>query len=82
MTASMKANYTEGKKKPKYFTGGKPKDFELTTENGGMNGVMSETGKTYSLVFVNGSKFCQKGMREVAEHMLELADILEGKLVA
>lgn len=74
----IKAEYDDEKKKVKHFTGGKPKSFELTTEGGSrVVGRLSTTGKAF--VINVDSSFCPKGLREVASHFAELADIMDGK---
>ncbi len=77
-------SYCETKKKAKIFTGGKPKDFTLVTDGTGST-VKGSIGvgasdKTYNITTANN--FNAKDMREFADLLTELADIVDGKIAA
>lgn len=83
-----KVNHHDEATQPKLFTGGKPKDFEITTRNSArISGKLSSSGKAYA-VYVGPEvnersdskhELDSAALREVAEHFAELADILDGK---
>lgn len=74
---AIKAEYHDEKKKLKHFTG-LPKSFELTTESGStLKAAITATGKAFKID--TSASFCPKGLRDIASHFAELADVMEGK---
>ena len=74
---------TTTKTSPKYFVEGLPKDFVLETESNKakISGVIDVTKKRFSIsTGVAACNFDAAGLREVAEHFAELADLIDGKL--
>lgn len=91
---TLKVNRTESKTAPKLFVGGVPEDFVITTTNAArVSGKRYGTdGKRYKIfigaevtqarVYNDVQVMDAAGLREVAAHFSELADIIEGKLKA
>jgi hypothetical protein len=72
----------DDKPKARFFTGGKPKDFTLSTvaSNASVYGKLNTGGTSYALS--TSSSFNAKDLRETAEHLAELADVMDGKVTA
>ncbi len=73
----------ETKTKAKLFTGGQPKDFSFQPETGTAYNIsckLAIAGKSY-VIGATGA-IDAKGLREVGQHFVELADMMEGKVAA
>lgn len=80
----LKVNRAEETTKPKYFTGGKPADFELVALNKAkIRGKLTSKGTAYHVAAGDSSfthEFDAAALREAGEHFIELANIIDGKI--